>query len=81
MHKRCQHPGGCRSLPTYGRQGERAQFCANHAPEGTEDVVHKRCEHPGGCMTVPSYGIPREKARFCAKHALEGMVYVNKQAK
>ena len=68
----CHHPG-CKKRPSYGQPGGRAQFCAQHAPEGTEDVVNKRCQHPGGCTTQPTFGHRGGCAQFCAKHALEGM--------
>ena len=37
--KLCLHQG-CVKQANYGKPGERAQFCPEHAPEGSEDVVH-----------------------------------------
>ena len=70
--RRCEHPG-CGSKPRYGRQGERARFCQEHAQEGMVDVVCRTCQHEG-CVTRPYFGMPGEDAQFCSKHALKGMV-------
>ena len=68
----CRHQG-CFKQASYGKPGEKSQFCAEHAPEGTENVKHKKCEHEG-CTKVPSYGVPGGRRQFCKEHKPEGMV-------
>ena len=68
----CLHQG-CAKRASHGEPGEKAQFCAEHAPGGTEDVKHKKCEHEG-CKKMPSCGVPGGRRQFCSEHKQEGMV-------
>ena len=70
----CLHQG-CVQRASYGKQGEKAQFCPEHALEGTEDVKQLKCEHVG-CTKVPSYGVSGGRRQFCKEHKAEGLVYL-----
>ena len=74
----CLHEG-CVKQARYGKQGVKAKFCPEHAPQGNEDVTRVKCEHEG-CKKVPSFGVPGGWRQFCNEHKAEGMVdLVNKR--
>ena len=66
---------GCKTQPTYGREGGSATHCAPHAEEGMINVNAKECAHPG-CKTKPNYGLEGGSATHCGPHAEEGMINV-----
>jgi hypothetical protein len=58
---------GCRKIPSFGYEGERATRCARHRQEGMENVLSRRCEAEG-CRTQPSFGYEGERASRCFHH-------------
>ena len=74
LSKRCDHPGGCATIPTFGHPGGSAARCSAHKEPGMIDVVSKRCDYPGGCNTVPSFGPPGGSVARCLMHREPGMV-------
>jgi hypothetical protein len=62
---------GCEIGATYGRDGEKAEYCARHGKErGYVNVVSRKCEYTG-CSVTPTYGTEWKKPIFCAKHGKE----------
>ena len=71
----CKDPA-CQRIPSYGRPGEKADYCAKHKIAGMVNVISKKCASPG-CLKGPSYGNPGSKrAVFCAGHRAPGQVNV-----
>ena len=67
----------CSKQPSYGvADSKKAEYCAQHAPDGIFNVVIKRCVH-GGFSMRPSYGVVEsKKAKYCTHHAPTGMANV-----
>jgi hypothetical protein len=65
VNKRCAF-AECRKHPKFGRVGGRASsatHCADHKPDGYEDVVNKRCKT---CPLAPAKFVhPRSKTKQC----------------
>ena len=72
-------PGVWRSHRTYGKEGGKAELCAEHARDDMVNVRNKRCGH-SGCKKVPSYGKEGGKAELCAEHAKGGVVDVRSKS-
>ena len=67
---------GCKIIPVFNIEGEKALFCFSHKLEGMVDVYNKRCNKPG-CERQPTYNLKgQKKALFCLEHKEEGMVDV-----
>lgn len=79
---RCNHVG-CMKYPSHGRKVSyhqtTADFCSQHAKDGTVSVHGKRCARQR-CTTRPSYGEEDTKAaEFCSEHAKDGMVNIRRK--
>jgi hypothetical protein len=72
---RCDHPGGCGTIPSFGVPGGKATRCSVHKEQGM--VPPRRCDHPG-CMTTPSFCVPGGKPTRCAEHKEVNMVNKNR---
>lgn len=73
----CIHEQGCGKGRRYGVPGGKAEFCAEHAPEGMVLVSPTVCDE-AGCYTTASFFSEDRKIKFCAKHgASKGLVSAN----
>ena len=71
----------CKKRASYGLEGGKAEYCKEHAPSGTEDVINKRCEFED-CKTQPSYGKVWKKPTHCKNHKDDDMKdVINKHCK
>jgi len=72
MVKKCKEEG-CNKQPTFGNEGGKTEYCAEHKKEGMIDVINKRCKD---CNKIPGYGFEGGKAEYCADHKKERMINV-----
>ena len=72
--KRCNFPGGCDTMPSYGLPGTRAIRCQAHKEPGMLNVNERLCNFPGGCAKQTSFGLPGERTTRCLTHKEPGMV-------
>ena len=54
MPAKCKY-ANCTTCPSFGKEGQKREYCSEHSPDGYVDVVHKRCKH-ANCTTRPSIG-------------------------
>jgi len=78
LTKKCAHPDGCTTRPTYNYPGEeQAIYCPKHALKDMENIKCKRCEEKD-CQTRATFNLPDEvEGKFCRKHKKAGMKIVN----
>ena len=72
---KCIHEG-CKKIPTFNHEGEKALYCATHRQSGMIDVKNFKCIHEG-CIKYPYYNIDGEKALFCSLHKRPEMINVS----
>ena len=70
--KKCKE-SGCKTRPTFGIPGKKAEYCKEHSKDGMENVKDKKCKE-SGCNTRPYFGLPGKKAEYCSSHKKEGML-------
>ena len=73
-HKRCDHPDGCSTRPSFGLPEGSCTRCATHKEPGMVNLSGKHCDHPDGCSNAPSFGLPGGSRARCSLHKEPDMV-------
>ena len=74
LGRRCDHPGGCSKIASFGLPGSSRSRCSRHKDPGMICVYAKNCDHPEGCSKRVCFGPPGGVASRCTTHRDDGMV-------